>query len=283
MQSSRPTVAVVGHVEWVQFARVPHVPRAGEVVHAERPVRGAGGRRSGGGGPAGAARGRGDAGDCLGEDESPRALARGWPSSAWTCARRRAERDTQRGDAGRRRGRAHDHDVRPAPGTRAATACRRAGRGWSRSTACTSPRATRPSCEWRARARARLVASPRASEALAPGVVLDALVLSGEDEVELRAAEPVRKEAELVVVDGRHARRALPAPRGETGSAGPRCACPARRWTPTVAVTRSRRASRTASARAWHAPSALALGARCGAVCLTGRGPYERQLTARDL
>jgi ribokinase len=27
----------------------------------------------------------------------------------------------------------------------------------------------------------------------------------------------------------------------------------------------------------------LALAARCGAVCLTGRGPYERQLTAREL
>ena len=27
MQASRPRVAVVGHVEWVQFARVPHVPR----------------------------------------------------------------------------------------------------------------------------------------------------------------------------------------------------------------------------------------------------------------
>jgi ribokinase len=27
-------VAVVGHVEWVQFARVEHVPRAGEIVHA---------------------------------------------------------------------------------------------------------------------------------------------------------------------------------------------------------------------------------------------------------
>jgi ribokinase len=26
--------AVVGHVEWVQFARVPHVPDAGEIVHA---------------------------------------------------------------------------------------------------------------------------------------------------------------------------------------------------------------------------------------------------------
>src|SRR2546423_13279099 len=28
--------AVVGHVEWVEFARVPHVPAAGEIVHAER-------------------------------------------------------------------------------------------------------------------------------------------------------------------------------------------------------------------------------------------------------
>jgi ribokinase len=27
-------VAVVGHVEWVEFARVPHVPHPGEIVHA---------------------------------------------------------------------------------------------------------------------------------------------------------------------------------------------------------------------------------------------------------
>ena len=27
-------VAVVGHVEWVEFARVEHVPAAGEIVHA---------------------------------------------------------------------------------------------------------------------------------------------------------------------------------------------------------------------------------------------------------
>ena len=27
---------MVGHVEWVEFARVPHVPAAGEIVHAER-------------------------------------------------------------------------------------------------------------------------------------------------------------------------------------------------------------------------------------------------------
>jgi ribokinase len=29
-----PRVAVVGHVEWVEFARVPHMPRPGEIVHA---------------------------------------------------------------------------------------------------------------------------------------------------------------------------------------------------------------------------------------------------------
>ena len=34
MHSGRLKVAVVGHVEWVQFARVPHVPRAGEIIHA---------------------------------------------------------------------------------------------------------------------------------------------------------------------------------------------------------------------------------------------------------
>ena len=29
-----PRVAVVGHVEWIEFARVPHVPEPGEIVHA---------------------------------------------------------------------------------------------------------------------------------------------------------------------------------------------------------------------------------------------------------
>ncbi len=37
MQASRPRVVVVGHVEWVQFARVPHVPRVGDVIHALDP------------------------------------------------------------------------------------------------------------------------------------------------------------------------------------------------------------------------------------------------------
>ena len=31
---ARPRVGVVGHIEWVEFLRVPHVPAAGEIVHA---------------------------------------------------------------------------------------------------------------------------------------------------------------------------------------------------------------------------------------------------------
>jgi ribokinase len=30
-------------------------------------------------------------------------------------------------------------------------------------------------------------------------------------------------------------------------------------------------------------PSALALAARCGAICLTGHGPYERQLREAEM
>ena len=33
----------------------------------------------------------------------------------------------------------------------------------------------------------------------------------------------------------------------------------------------------------WALADALALAARCGATCLTGHGPYERQLSSADL
>lgn len=39
--------AVVGHVEWVEFARVPHIPRAGEIVHGESMWTGPGGGGAG--------------------------------------------------------------------------------------------------------------------------------------------------------------------------------------------------------------------------------------------
>lgn len=39
--------AVVGHVEWMEFARVPHVPSAGEIVHGEATWEGPGGGGAG--------------------------------------------------------------------------------------------------------------------------------------------------------------------------------------------------------------------------------------------
>ena len=38
-----PRVAVVGHVEWIEFARVPHLPAPGEIVHATESWQEAGG------------------------------------------------------------------------------------------------------------------------------------------------------------------------------------------------------------------------------------------------
>ena len=34
VRQREPRFAVVGHVEWVTFARVPHIPRSGDIVHA---------------------------------------------------------------------------------------------------------------------------------------------------------------------------------------------------------------------------------------------------------
>ena len=36
-------VAVVGHMEWCEFAQVPHVPAPGEIVHASHTVQEPGG------------------------------------------------------------------------------------------------------------------------------------------------------------------------------------------------------------------------------------------------
>ena len=134
-----------------------------------------------------------------------------------------------------------------------------------------------------ARARSRvLVASPRARNALGHGVALDALVLSGEDEIELHAAAPVLEDAELVVWTegerGGHYRRRD----GETGRWD--AAAPPGAPVDSYGCGDSFAAGFTYGLGAGMAlADALALGARCGAVCLTGHGPYERQLTARDL
>src|SRR5258705_6099824 len=62
-------VAVVGHVEWVEFLRVPHVPAPGDIVHASEVF-----EQAAGGGAVAAVQLRKLAGSCLfltalGDDE----------------------------------------------------------------------------------------------------------------------------------------------------------------------------------------------------------------------
>ena len=134
-----------------------------------------------------------------------------------------------------------------------------------------------------ARAARVLVATPRAVDALeGAGVTLDALVYSADDEDETRIAEALDPPPHHLV-----------ATRGAAGG----------RWTGTEGRTGEWQASDPPGAPAdaygagdsFAAALTFALGrgddlnaslkiaARAGAMCLTGHGPYERQLAAADL
>jgi ribokinase len=281
MRVSRPRVAVVGHVEWVQFARVPHVPRAGEVIHAH----GAFEEPAGGGGVAAVqlARLAGEATllTALGDDE---------------LGDRSAERLGELG--------VHVRAARRAMGTRRATTL---VDGDGERTIVTlgprlEPKGNDAEPAWvrlgemdavyftagdvdalrAARAARVLVASPRAGEALGEGVALDALVLSGEDAIERRMATRAQNEAELVVFTEGARGGAYRERSGGTGT-----------WTaaqlPGAPVDAYGCGDSFAAGLTYglgaglEVPTALALAARCGAVCLTGRGPYERQFSGEEL
>ncbi len=201
-------VAVVGHVEWVQFGRVEHVPRPGEVAHATRAFE----EPAGGGAVAAVALAR-LAGSCalhtvLGDDDEGRhsrerlaelgvrvldgPAAAGEPGAGGDASSTRravtlVDRDGERtittfgprldpaGDSGASWGELVGLDaVYFTAGDLAALRRAREGSGV-------------------------LVANPRARHALGHGVRLDALVLSADDRIELEAAEPALGEAELLV------------------------------------------------------------------------------------
>jgi ribokinase len=129
-----------------------------------------------------------------------------------------------------------------------------------------------------ARAARVLVASPRAGEALGQGVQLDALVLSGDDAIERRQAARAQEEAQLVVFTegargGAYRERSG---RSGTWTAAPLTAAPVDAY----GCGDSFAAGLTYGLGAGlGVVDALDLAARCGAICLTGSGPYEHQLT----
>ncbi|MFI4985649.1 MAG: PfkB family carbohydrate kinase [Solirubrobacterales bacterium] len=278
---SRPRVAVVGHVEWVQFARVDRVPRAGEVVHArdafEEPA---------GGGAVAAVQLARLAGaavlvTALGEDEpGRRSLIRLRELGVETSAAKRAAA-TRKAlallDAERERTiTTFGERLQPHGGD--------AELPWSEIATMDALYFTAGdlSALKAARAARILVASPRAYDALGHGVRIDALVLSEDDEIERRGAARAQDEAELVVfTEGERGGRY----RTRTGESGTWTAAPP----PSEPVDSYGCGDSFAAgltyglAAGMTVPAALAVASRCGAVCLTGRGPYERQLTGAEL
>ena len=272
---------MVGHVEWVQFARVAHVPRAGEVAHArdvfEEPA---------GGGAVAAVQLARLAGGCLlftalGEDEEGRRSLRRLGelgvevrASLGAAPTRRAV--TLVDDAGER--------TITTLGARLEPLGAEGGEHWDELADLDGVYFTAggASALRAAREAARvLLASPRARDALGHGVALDALVLSGRDEIERREADRADREAQLIVwTEGARGGRY----RGAAGAGEWEAAVPGGAPVDSYGCGDSFAAGLTYGLAAGMAlADALALAARCGATCLTGRGPYQRQLTARDL
>jgi len=269
-------VAVVGHVEWVEFARVDHVPFPGEIVHALETW-----EEAAGGGAVAAVQLARLAGECLfltalGDDELGHRAERELTElgvrveAVWRPDPQRrafvhvdavAERTiTVIGD------RMGPHGDDPLP--------------WDELEGADAVYFTAgdPEAVRRARAAKSLVATTRALEALAPaGVELDVLVRSARDLGEgYQAGEldpPPRFLAQTDDIDGGSLRAAdgtetrwvaapLPGPPTDAYGAGDSFA-----------------AGLTFGLAKGSSPEdAVEFGARCGAAVITGRGPYEAQL-----
>jgi ribokinase len=283
MSSARAVkVAVVGHVEWVEFALVEKMPSPGEIVETRELF-----AEPAGGGAVAAVQLARLCGEvtlftALGDDELARAA----------CARLE-ELGVQALAA-----------PRAAPTRRALTLVD--DREHER-TIVTLGERLEPSAEdlqlpWaelaqmdaiyftagdlgalRAARRASvLVASPRAWHALGRGVPLDALVLSRADASERADALHVRQDARLLVrTEGSRGGSWF---EGERRLGEWRVAEPPGPLIDTYGCGDSFAAGLTCGlARGLEMPAALDLAARCGAYCLTARGPYGRQLTAAEL
>jgi ribokinase len=273
--------AVVGHVEWVEFVRGDHVPAAGEIVHALDSFV----EPAGGGAVAAVQLARLAGGStfltALGEDELARRTRARLAELGVTV------RDATR-DAPTRRA----HTFLDANGERTITTIgeRLAPRGrdpldWNELARADGVYLTAADADalHAARAAGTLVASPRAGRVLhETGVRLDALVYSDLDELETAFARALDPPPTLLVAtrgaeggryvtaqgrEGRWAAAPLPGPLADTYGAGDSFA---------AALT-------FALAQGREPDAALALAARAGAACLTGRGPYGRQLTADAL
>ena len=271
---------MVGHVEWVQFGRVEHVPRPGEVVHARECF-----AEPAGGGAVAAVQLTALAGEALlltalGEDDAGRrSAARLHELGVRVCAAPR-EGDTRTAltlvdDRGER--------TITTLGPRLQPAGADAGVPWGQLAEADAVYFTAGDLEALRAARAArvLVASPRAREALGHAVPLDAIVLSADDSIERRELARAQGEAALVLMTD-----------GERGGSYHCADGGSGRWAPAPLPAKPVDSYGCGDSFAaglayglgagMGVGDAISLAARCGAVCATGRGPYGRLLTLED-
>jgi ribokinase len=271
-------LAVVGHVEWVEFARVDHTPAPGEIVHAletwEEPA---------GGGAVAAVQLANLAGSCLlftalADDELGRRSREQLEARGVTVHARRAAGAQRRAlthvdEAGERTITVLGDKLLPSgeDGSLPWEELRRCDAVYFVSGDVAALRA--------ARHCAVLVATSRELATLrSAGVSVDVLVGSGEDAAERFEAGELDPEPQIVVTTagalggwirpgGPFRATPLPGPVSDAYGCGD---CFAAGLTYGLALGRP-------------ADEAVTLGAQCGAAVLTGRGAYGHQLTADDV
>lgn len=281
VKTSPPKVAVVGHVEWVTFGRVPHIPKEGEIVHAEDPF-----DEPAGGGAVAAVQLARLAGTAvlvtaLGDDEHGHRSVerlRELGVDVWAAQRTAPTRTAVTlVDHARER-------TITTFGSRLEPVLDDAKIPWGELAEMDAVYFTAGDVGAMRAARAArvLVGSPRAQHALGHNVPLDALVLSADDAVERREAARAEQDARLVVLtEGSHGGSY----RERDGVSGTWPAAePPGEARDSYGCGDSFAAGLTYGlGSGLEAQDALSLAARCGATCLTGQGPYEHQLTMSDL
>ncbi len=272
--------AVVGHLEWTEFLPVERVPRPGEIVETRERF-----AEPAGGGAVAAVQLARLTGECtfftaVGDDEHGRSAERRLVDlGVRVAAARRANSPTRRAfvylDAdGERTITTVGERIHPV---------REDGLPWDELADVDALYFVAGDADALRAARAArvVVATARVGALLADaGVALDAVVGSARDTAERHQA--IEPPPALVVTtagadggtwsaaegrSGRWAATPLPGPVGDAYGAGDSFAA----------------GLAFALAGGRQVDAALELAARCGATCMTGRGPYVRQLTRADL
>jgi ribokinase len=270
-------VAVIGHVEWIQFARVEQVPAPGEIVTAEETW-----EEAAGGGAVAAVQLAKLNGGCtlytlLGDDELGRRAAAQFEKQGVRLEAEYVAKPTRRGftfvdAAGERTITVFGEKLHPSPSNHLP---------WLELARCDSVYYTAGdvgALEAARRARVLVATARELATLRRAGVELDALVGSGEDMSEQYQPGDLEPPPKLVVSTAGSLG-------GWTQPGGPFRAAP---LPGTVSDAYGAGDSFAAGltfalGKGMEREQALELASRCGAAVMTGQGPYEAQLRAEDL